>query len=58
MGAWIEEIYRLYPWPEDPSKDEGKRRYHETLNKFKLWNIGDKLGRFGIFEIKVSQYGE
>jgi ubiquinone/menaquinone biosynthesis C-methylase UbiE len=36
MGAWIEEMYRLYPWPEDPSRDEGKRRYYEALNKFKV----------------------
>jgi len=28
-----EEIYRLCPWPEDPSKDEGKRRYYEALKK-------------------------
>ncbi|MCS7367384.1 MAG: hypothetical protein NDF52_05845 [archaeon YNP-WB-062] len=36
MSEWIEEMYRLYPWPEDPSRDEGKRRYYEALNKFKV----------------------
>ena len=32
---YMERLYRLYPWPEDPYTIEGRKRYEESLNMFK-----------------------
>lgn len=32
----LEEIYEVMPWPEDPWSEEGKSRYGEALERFKM----------------------
>ncbi len=34
-GEYLERLYRVFPWAEDPSMAEGLRRYQDTVSEFK-----------------------
>ncbi len=34
-SKYMEKLYKIYSWPEDPFSDEGRRRFEESLNVFK-----------------------
>ena len=68
---YMERLYRIYPWPEDPYTDTGLRRFEESVNVFKSivmheWfkdlikgksklNIIDLCGGTGIGGIALSK---
>ncbi|MEM2005322.1 MAG: hypothetical protein QW705_08060 [Zestosphaera sp.] len=33
-SEYLERLYRVFPWVEDPSTPEGSRRYQDTVSEF------------------------